>query len=975
MNDMIKRIATDKTHAGIPFWSWNDKLEERELRRQIRNMKDLGMRGFFMHARGGLETEYMSKEWFDCVRACIDEAKKLGMEAWAYDENGWPSGFAGGEILKDPKNHAAFLVCEKTTVFPEISDDLLGVYVIGENGAERLDSPCEAGEYVVIRRGRDFSYVDVLNPDVTSQFIEKTHEVYRSETGDDFGHAMPGFFTDEPQYFRWGTPWSDTFLTVFSDRFGYDVLDGLPALFFDYERAEEFRYDYHLLLHESFILNFVKPIYDWCEENGVQLTGHGIEEWGLGAQMMCCGGIMPFYRYQHIPGIDYLSRGIKNITGSKQLGSVCEQTGRAVRLSEMFGCCGWDVNPLELKRITDVQFVGGVNLICEHLYPYSERGQRKRDYPNHYSEHNPWQSDYKNFETHFTHLGALLSEGRELADVLVIHPIHSAYLNYKHNDFSTVAELDQKYNELSDRLSDDHIPFHFGDETIIRDMGRVDGDAVCVGNCRYNKVVIPSCYTLDSSTVAILKKYADNGGKIYLWDNVPERVDGRKADLSFLKSNITYDELKASCSIKVLKDNRSVPVYMQVRVTDAGRIIFITNPSENEYFNTEITVNDCVGLYLLDPLTLKKESLRGKRNPDGSVTVLFDFENSGSCVLIEEECEWLPFALTENSEAVSASLSCSLVGRPENIFLLSEAAVSLDGGEFSDVRPIVRIRDNLLRQKFAGKVALRFTFAVETLPETLVVVAEPLKYSEVSVNGHIIELDAEHGRFDKSFVGADIVEYVKEGENHLTMTFDYYQSEQVYSVLYGGGSESLRNCLAFDTEIEDVYLYGDFGVKALGGFIDGSKPDTYRGKGPFVITDRAEKIDISDIVRDGYPFFAGKMTVESTLSYKSGDGTVLELDGRFAVCDLTINNVNVDGNLFTRKFDLAPYLKEGDNKLQITLSFSNRNLLGPHHRKDPEPLAVGPNTFSFEKEWDGENCPAFVTEPAFVKFGASFRMM
>lgn len=106
MTDIIKQIQQNKTYASIPFWSWNDKLEEEELRRQIRNMKDLGMRGFFMHARSGLETEYMSKDWFDCARVCINETKKLGMEAWAYDENGWPSGCAGGELLKNPENAA-----------------------------------------------------------------------------------------------------------------------------------------------------------------------------------------------------------------------------------------------------------------------------------------------------------------------------------------------------------------------------------------------------------------------------------------------------------------------------------------------------------------------------------------------------------------------------------------------------------------------------------------------------------------------------------------------------------------------------------------------------------------------------------------------------------------------------------------------------------------------------------------------------
>ena len=47
----------------------------------------------FMHARGGLRTEYMGEEWFENVEAAIDEARTLEMHPWAYDENGWPSGF------------------------------------------------------------------------------------------------------------------------------------------------------------------------------------------------------------------------------------------------------------------------------------------------------------------------------------------------------------------------------------------------------------------------------------------------------------------------------------------------------------------------------------------------------------------------------------------------------------------------------------------------------------------------------------------------------------------------------------------------------------------------------------------------------------------------------------------------------------------------------------------------------------------
>ncbi|MFA6715859.1 MAG: hypothetical protein WCS27_10815, partial [Victivallaceae bacterium] len=77
----------DRKFRSAPFWSWNGKLDEAELRRQIRIFKDMGMGGFFMHSRIGLATPYLSSEWFELINACIDEAKKLGMDAWLYDED------------------------------------------------------------------------------------------------------------------------------------------------------------------------------------------------------------------------------------------------------------------------------------------------------------------------------------------------------------------------------------------------------------------------------------------------------------------------------------------------------------------------------------------------------------------------------------------------------------------------------------------------------------------------------------------------------------------------------------------------------------------------------------------------------------------------------------------------------------------------------------------------------------------------
>ena len=85
MKQPLELAAPPADYRPIPFWSWNEKLEPEVLREQIRQMHDAGIGGFFMHARGGLQTAYLSPEWMSCVEACIDEADKLGMNAWLYD--------------------------------------------------------------------------------------------------------------------------------------------------------------------------------------------------------------------------------------------------------------------------------------------------------------------------------------------------------------------------------------------------------------------------------------------------------------------------------------------------------------------------------------------------------------------------------------------------------------------------------------------------------------------------------------------------------------------------------------------------------------------------------------------------------------------------------------------------------------------------------------------------------------------------
>ena len=43
-------------------------------------------------------TPYLTDEWLARWKKALDEAKKLDMNTWIYDENSFPSGFAGGLV-------------------------------------------------------------------------------------------------------------------------------------------------------------------------------------------------------------------------------------------------------------------------------------------------------------------------------------------------------------------------------------------------------------------------------------------------------------------------------------------------------------------------------------------------------------------------------------------------------------------------------------------------------------------------------------------------------------------------------------------------------------------------------------------------------------------------------------------------------------------------------------------------------------
>ena len=120
--ELFKQPSSE--YRGAPFWSWNGKLIKERLCEQIDVFKKMGFGGFYMHPRSGMETDYLSDEYFSCIDECINHAKTNRMNACLYDEDRWPSGFAGGLVTKTPRyRQRKLFVTSKEEYLPEFEED------------------------------------------------------------------------------------------------------------------------------------------------------------------------------------------------------------------------------------------------------------------------------------------------------------------------------------------------------------------------------------------------------------------------------------------------------------------------------------------------------------------------------------------------------------------------------------------------------------------------------------------------------------------------------------------------------------------------------------------------------------------------------------------------------------------------------------------------------------------------------------
>ncbi|MDR2029291.1 MAG: hypothetical protein LBP93_07120 [Treponema sp.] len=931
-----------REYRGTPFWAWNNRLDRDELLWQIGELKKMGFGGFHMHVRTGMATEYLSDEYMEMVKACVEKARDEGMLAWLYDEDRWPSGAAGGLVTRQkqyrvrhllltrrPYGSAAATGREKFASSSAIRSEngrLAACFDVTLNEEGELEQYASIGEGEAARGIKLYAYsetalpnpwynnqtyVNTLDPRAIREFIRITYERYREYFAGDFGGIIPAIFTDEPQFSQKGTlhfareerdvilPWTDDIAETYREVYpGENLIGSLPELLWELPGGQisRIRYHYHDHIAERFASAFADQCGAWCAGHGLMLTGHMDEEPTLESQTGLLGEAMRSYRSFQLPGIDMLCDW-REFTTAKQAQSAARQYGRPGVLSELYGVTNWDFDFRGHKLQGDWQAALGVTVRVPHLSWVSMNGEAKRDYPASFNYQSPWYKEYPYVEDHFARIASVLTRGKAVVRVGVIHPIESYWLHWGPREQTQAVreQMDRNFLDLCDWLLRGLIDFDYiCESTLPERCGMADireGAGFPVGEMAYEVVILPGMETIRSTTLQRLRAFTNAGGRLILLGSAPKYVDAAPGDggrkLREQSEFIGFERLPLLDALRGIREveirdgsgaERRDLLY-QLREEGTTRWLFIAhgdrpvNPDIPTASVVRVRVRGEWRASLYDTITGDITPLEAGISRGWTLMVRPFYDHDSLLIRLDKAGSSGDFAagppLPESPPDLDGYNAPALtlprcrfpgpvpvtLGEP-NVLLLDMAEYALDNEPFRPQEEILRL-DTILRRELGWPLRLDAVAQPWVEPDAAAPHTLGLRYT--------FESQLEIAKAELALENAGITQVTLNDEPAGPVTGWYVdrciRRVKLPRIREGRNTLCLRLPYGRKIDVEALYLLGDFGVEVRGTC--------------GILTGPVRSLAFGDITRQGLPFYGGNLTYHLEAEC-SGEGFEIE---------------------------------------------------------------------------------------------------
>ncbi len=951
-----------RQYSSAPLWVWNDMLTEEQLVGTMRDLAGQKVKQVFVHPRPGLMTPYLSADWFRLWKAALQEAERLDMNVWIYDENSYPSGFAGGFVPEAmPESRGRGLFLDEREVTGKVDENCVAVFRQEQDGCKNVTEQAKTGglpngKYLVasVRRagvspwhgGR--YYVDLMYPGVTQKFLAITMDAYTRNIGAQYGKRVSGVFTDEPQLVpAGGLPWTDDLPEVFRQRWGYDLIGNLPSLVRPVGDWKQVRHDYLRVLLDLFIDRWAKPYYEYCENHGLEFTGHYWEhEW---PNCSISPDNMAMYAWHQRPSIDVLMNQYNedthaqfgNVRIVKELSSAANQLGRTRTLCEAYGAGGWDLRFEDMKRIGDWIYVLGVNTLDEHLSYITIRGARKRDHPQSFSYHEPWWNAYHVMAQYFTRLSLVMSQGRQINRILVLEPTTTAWM-YQGDatQQARLKEIGDRFQEMLVSLERAQVEYDIGCEDIIARHGATEGLRLKVGQCSYDTVVLPPLTeNLDPRTMELLEKYVQANGTVLCCGQAPSRVDGRPSQRGPAAAQRPgWKQVEASDVTRLLAsrtDNAFAleraggdkgNLFHHRRVVEDGEFLLLVNTSIDSP-SAGVVKSAARGIAKWDVATADIAPYAFEKTDTG-VKARFELPPCGSLLLFLSRAPVTPVKEpARTTRRINARGDLKVAPLEENVLTLDYVDITAGGetktntyfyraSQFAFVKngmprnpwdSAVQFEDEFIKKTFPADTGFEATYRFtieERVPQRLWIVVERPDLYTITCNGKTVTADKGAWWLDKAFGKIDIAALAKLGENRVTI------KASPFTVYH---------------ELEPAYVLGTFRLRPA-------------GSGFAILGDSNPGLKLGSWKSQGYPLYATGVSYTQECDVGQPKGHyVVELSKWYgSVAEVRVNGKSAGYIAYQPwQCDVTNLIRVGANAIDVRVIGTLKNTLGPHHGSPP----------------------------------------
>ena len=489
----------------------------------MRQLKELGLGGIVCNVSF---SEYLRSEahWRTMVQA-VESCKQVGLRVWIYDEDGYPSGAAGGLVLEGhPEFEALALTHDSSRSEPFA---LRAAY----------EHTHASNNYYAARR-----YPNLIDAGAVERFIETTHEAYYARLRGHFGTTIEALFTDEPSLMAVNigplpesvrtkvrvadpldpnvrplasVPWVADLPALYEQRYGQDLMAVRKNLFEgDSAEDREVRVRYWSLVSELLAERYYGKIRAWAGEHGVASSGHILWEEMVVHHPALEGNSLKVLGRMNIPGLDLLTAWPEAVVHSGWMTATLPASaallsgGRRV-MTEVsdFSETMAGKPPASVADMCATAAWQAALGVTEFTLYYN-RQQRTPD-------------QYRAYGAFVGRLNALLREARPAPRVLLYYPIVDVWAEYKPIAEKLTAEsqsprlrrIAASFMELGQRMTRGQVSFVLADQEVLA-SARLEGDGLCIGEQRFSTVVLPTEVALPADAAGVLERFAAGGGRV-----------------------------------------------------------------------------------------------------------------------------------------------------------------------------------------------------------------------------------------------------------------------------------------------------------------------------------------------------------------------------------------------------------------------------------------------------------------------------